>query len=481
MNNILSQLADSTLLLLPEIVLLLGATVVLFGAFFAKKKSGLLAGLSVLTIVIAAVTLFNVPLNKVGFFGLYKTDGFSLLIKVIALWVGLLVILLSIDFVDENKYSPAEYFALILYSICGMFLMSSANDLLTVFVSLELMAISVYVLVGYFKYTSISSEAAFKYFILGAFSSGFFIFGTSILFGLTGTTRIDLLFQKIPLIAPGLSLFTIVGVVFILVSLGFKIALFPFHQWAPDVYTGAPTPITAFMSVAPKAAALAIFVRIFVSAFGGVRYDWIPALAALSFMTMIWGNFAAIRQQNIKRMLAYSSIAHAGYMSLGIIAGTPIAIKAMILYLVAYSFMNIGAFALVIILSKKDGFGENIDDYMGMAQKYPLLSAIMLVFMLSLAGIPPTLGFFGKFYLFGAAINSGLYFLVTVALLTSAVSLYYYFRVVKVMYLKEKKFDRELQLSLNEKAVVFLTIVGTLFVGIYPTPLFDAIKNIFGM
>ncbi len=481
MNNILSQLASSTSLLLPEIVLIIGATVVLFGAFFAPKKTNLLAGLSVLTLVVAAVALFNVPLNKFGFFNLYKTDGFSLLIKVITLWVGLLVILLSIDFIDENKYSSAEYFSLILYSISGMFLMASANDLLTIFVSLELMAISVYVLVGYFKYTSISPEAAFKYFILGAFSSGFFIFGASVMYGLTGTTRIDLLFQKLPLVAPGLSLFAILGVIFILVSLGFKIALFPFHQWAPDAYTGAPTPITAFMSVAPKAAALAIFIRIFVSAFGGIRYDWMPVLAALSFMTMVWGNFAAIRQQNIKRMLAYSSIAHAGYMSLGIIAATPIAIKAMILYLVAYSFMNIGAFAIVIILSKKDGFGENIDDYRGMAQSHPLLSAIMLIFMLSLAGIPPTIGFFGKFYLFGAAINSGLYFLVTVALLTSAVSLYYYFRVVKVMYLKEHKFTKEFELSLNEKAVVFLTFVGTLFIGIYPTPLFDAIKNIFGM
>jgi len=481
MNNILSQLAGDSSLLLPEIVLIIGATVVLFGAFFSKKNTRLLASLTLVVLVVAGIALFKVPLDKTGFFGLYKSDGFSLLIKVITLWVGILVVLLSVDFIDEKNYSSAEYFSLILYSISGMFLMASANDLLTVFVALELMAISVYVLVGYFKYTSISPEAAFKYFILGAFSSGFFIFGTSIIFGLTGTTRIDLLFQKLALVTPGLSLFAVLGVVFILVALGFKIALFPFHQWAPDAYTGAPTPITAFMSVAPKAAALAIFIRIFVTAFGGIKYDWMPVLAALSFMTMIWGNFAAIRQENIKRMLAYSSIAHAGYMTLGIIAGTPMAIKAVILYLVAYSFMNIGAFSIVIILSKKDGFGENIEDYRGMAKTHPVLSAIMLVFMLSLAGIPPTIGFFGKFYLFGAAINSGLYFLVTIALLTSAVSLYYYFRVVKVMYLKEQEFTKDFVLTLNERAVVFLTIVGTLLVGIYPTPLFDAIKNVFGM
>ncbi len=481
MNNILSKLAADSMLLLPEIVLIIGATVVLFGAFFAKKKTKLLGVLSLLTLIIAGIFLFNVPTGRIGFFGLYKSDGFAVLFKAIVLWVSALTVLLSINFNDEKGYESAEYFSLMLFSVVGMFLMVSANDLLTIFVSLELMAIAVYVLVGYYKFNSLSSEAAFKYFILGAFSSGFFVFGASVLYGLTGTTRLDLLMSKIPAIAPQFGLFAIIAVVFILVAVGFKVALFPFHQWAPDAYTGAPTPITAFMSVAPKAAALGIFIRIFLTAFNGVKADWIPALAALSFMTMIWGNFAAIRQENIKRMLAYSSIAHAGYMVLGIIAGTQFAVKAVLLYLAAYSFMNIGAFAIIVILSKKEGYGENVEDFKGLAHNHPVLAAIMLIFMLSLAGIPPTIGFFAKFILFGAAVQAGQYFLVTVAVLTSAVSLYYYFRVVKVMYLKEVEFKHTFVLTPCERAVVFLTILGTLVAGIYPTPLFDAIKSIFSV
>jgi len=481
MTNLLAKIAADTPLLYPEIILIIGATVVLFGAFFAKHNTKLLAGFSLLTIVFSGIALFGVKLNTVGFMGLYKTDGFSLLFKVIFLWVGLLTVLISTDYIDKRGYEPAEYFSLILYSMAGMFLMSSANDLLTIFISLELMAISVYVLVGYFKDTVESSEASFKYFILGAFSSGFFVFGASLIYGATGTTKIPELVNKMPLLTESMGVFAIIGVVFLVVALGFKVALFPFHQWAPDVYQGAPTPITAFMSVGPKAAAIAIFIRIFVTAFGGIKYDWMPFLSALAVITMIWGNFAAVRQENIKRMLAYSSIAHAGYMVLGIIAGTEMAVQGMILYLVAYSFMNIGAFTLVIMLSKKHGVGENVEDFNGFAHKHPVLAVIMMGFMLSLAGIPFTLGFFGKFYLFGAVIGAGHYFLVTVALLTSAVSLYYYFRVVKAMYLKDKPMEREVSLSLNEKIVVGLTAFGTLVVGLYPTFLFDFIKTTFGM
>ncbi|NOY22306.1 MAG: NADH-quinone oxidoreductase subunit N [Acidobacteria bacterium] len=479
MNDILSRIAADTPLILPEIILVVGATVVLFGAFFARRNVRVIAGLTLVTLVAAAIALYGVPLGKTGFFGLYRSDGFSLLFKVIVLWVGVLVVFISMDYLEARGYESAEFFALLLYSLVGMFFMASANDLLTIFVSLELMAISVYVMVGYFKDNELSNEASFKYFILGAFSSGFFIFGASLVFGAAGTTRIDLLLHRLPFLSGGMGIFAIIGVLFMLVALGFKTALFPFHQWAPDAYEGAPTPVTAFMSVAPKAAAFAIFLRIFVYAFGNVRYDWVPILSVIAVMTMIWGNFTAIRQENIKRMLAYSSIAHAGYMSLGIIAGTPMAIKSMILYLVAYSFMNIGAFAIVIILSRKDGYGEKIDDFKGLAQTQPLLAAIMLVFMLSLAGIPPTIGFFGKFYLFGAAINSGLYFLVTVALATSVVSLYYYFRVVKAMYLGDMPAKRKVKLTLSEKTAVFLTAFGTLVVGIYPTPLFDFIQSTF--
>lgn len=481
MTNLLAKVVADTPLLYPEIILIVGATVVLFGAFFAKRNTKLLAGFSLLTIVFSGIALFGVELNKVGFMGLYRTDGFSLLFKVIFLWVGLLTILISTDYIDKRGYEPAEFFALILYSMSGMFLMSSANDLLTIFISLELMAISVYVLVGYFKDTIESSEASFKYFILGAFSSGFFVFGASLVYGATGTTKIPELVGNLPMLTESMGIFAIIGIIFMLVALGFKVALFPFHQWAPDVYHGAPTPITAFMSVAPKAAAMAIFIRIFISGFGGVKYDWMPVLSALAVITMIWGNFAAVRQENIKRMLAYSSIAHAGYMVLGIIAGTEMAIQGMILYLVAYSFMNIGAFTLVIMLSKKDGFGENIDDFNGLSHKHPVLALVMMGFMLSLAGIPFTLGFFGKFYLFGAVIDSGHYFLVTVALLTSAVSLYYYFRVVKAMYLKDMPMEREICMSLNEKIVIGLTTFGTLVVGLYPTYLFDFIQKTFGM
>ena len=479
MSELLSRIAADSHLLLPEIILVVGATVVLFGAFFARQNVRIIGVLTLLTLVLAFAALFRLPLGETGFFDLYRSDGFALLFKAIFAFAGILTVLIGSDYLKERNHEPAEFFALMLYSICGMFLMASANDLLTIFVSLELMAISVYVMVGYFKANTKSNEASFKYFILGAFSSGFFIFGASLIYGATGTSRIDLLVTQMPLLNSGMGVFATVGALFLLVALAFKVALFPFHMWAPDAYEGAPTPVTAFMSIAPKAAAFAIFLRIFAYAFGGIRYDWVPVLSVIALLTMIWGNFAAIRQENIKRMLAYSSIAHAGYLSLGIIAGTTMAIQATALYFVAYAFMNIGAFAIVIILSRKDGYGENVDDFSGLANTHPVLAAIMLVFMLSLAGIPPTIGFFGKFYLFGAAIDSGLYLLVTVALLTSAVSLYYYFRVVKVMYLNDLEAERRVTLTWNEKIAVAVTVLGTLAVGIYPTPLLDFIKATF--
>jgi len=481
MNDLLTRIAQDSALLLPEIILVIGATVVLFGAFFARQNRRLIAGLTLLTLVGAGVALTGVPLGKTGFFDLYRSDGFALLFKALTAFVGVLTVLIGTDYLGERGHEPAEFFSLMLYSICGMFLMASANDLLTIFVSLELMAIAVYVMVGYFKHDSRSNEASFKYFILGAFSSGFFIFGASLIFGAAGTSRIDQLIHTLPMLNGPMGVFATIGALFMLVALGFKVALFPFHGWAPDAYEGAPTPVTAFMSVGPKAAAFTIFIRIFSVAFGNIRYDWVPLLSTLALLTMIWGNFAAIRQENIKRMLAYSSIAHAGYMTLGIIAGTTMGGQAMVLYLAAYAFMNIGAFSLVIILSRKDGYGENIEDFSGLAQTHPVLAAIMLIFMLSLAGIPPTIGFFAKFFLFGAAIKSGLYLLVTVALLTSAVSLYYYFRVVKVMYLKDIPAKRQVSLTLTEKVAVAVTILGTLAVGIYPTWLFDFIKGTFGM
>ena len=398
---------------IPEIVMAVAASLLLLMELIAENKRPL----GYIGIVIAAITIYLLPFCRgEAFGGMFVSDSYSVYFKSIVLISLILTILISLKYLRAQQADFGEYYSLLLFSATGMMLMASARDLIIVFLGIELMSLSLYILCGIKKQDPRSSEAAMKYFLLGAFSTAILLYGISILYGLTTTTdlyKVADYIRSTPA-SPALML----SMVLIIVAFSFKISAVPFHMWAPDVYEGAPTSITAFMSTAAKAAAFAVLGRVFFTAFPVFEPYWTDILIIIAILTMAVGNILAIVQTNIKRMLAYSSIAHAGYVLLAIIAGTNEAMDAMKLYLLVYTFMNMGAFAVVILLEK----GENITDYNGLSKSHPIAAALMLIFMFSLAGIPPTAGFMGKFYIFMAAINAGYAWLVIIAVIFSAIS-----------------------------------------------------------
>jgi NADH-quinone oxidoreductase subunit N len=375
-------------------------------------------------------------------------DGFSQVFKVIFLLGGLLTVLVSFKHLDLEKAWTGEYFTFLTFAVFGMMVMASGVDLLTLWVGLETMALSVYVLAAYLRREEHSVEGATKYFLLGAFSSGLYLYGASLIYGATGTVHLTALKTTIEgrlkgggLEAVGFPLAA--GLVVLSVALLFKAALVPFHWWTPDAYEGAPTPIAGFMSVAPKAAAFAMALRIFVEGFMPLSPAWTDLLSLVAILTMIWGNVAAMLQENVKRMLAYSSIAHAGYILVGLVAagktGSNAGIAAVAFYLLVYAFMNIGAFSLVLYLQREGSAGDRLDDFDGLIRRSPAMAVLMIFFLLSLGGIPPMAGFLGKLMIFYSAVEAKLYLLAVVLAVTSVVSLYYYYRIVLRMFLKEEE------------------------------------------
>jgi len=374
-----------------------------------------------------------------GFSNMFRVDGLTKGFQFLCILAGLITIVLSQPQLNALREQTVEYYALILFSISGMMLLVGATDLVSVYFSLELMALCVYILVAYLRTQERSIEAGLKYFLLGAFSSGILLYGISLLFAAAGgtTTNLAELNEKLATVSSNGNLLVFAGVLMVLVGFAFKVAGVPFHMWSPDAYEGAPTPITAFMSMAPKAAALGAFVRVFGTGFHGIATDWVLPLSFIAGASMVLGNVAALRQQSMKRLLAYSSIAHVGYMLLGVLSSDVQAgAQAIWLYMLTYLVMQSGAFAVIIYLQGK-GEGERIEDFRGLAKRQPVLAFAMMVFLLSLAGIPPLLGFFSKFYLFKLAIEQGYVTLTVLALLTSAVAAYYYLNVVATMYFKE--------------------------------------------
>jgi NADH-quinone oxidoreductase subunit N len=427
-------------LLFPQIILLVTATVMLWPGdlFVPRGEKRRWAYVTVFALAVAALTVARGP-EGVGFNGMFQVDGITKGFQYLVLAAGIVTVLLSQLQLDALGEQTVEYYALLLFSISGMLFLVGATDLVSIYFSLELMALCIYILVAYLRTQERSIEAGVKYFLLGAFSSGILLFGISLLFAAAGgvTTNLAELNQRLALAPPSSSLLVFLGVLMVLVGFCFKVAAVPFHMWSPDAYDGAPTPITAFMSMAPKAASLAAFLRVFGTGLNGVSADWMAPLAFVAAASMILGNIAALRQQTMKRLLAYSSIAHVGYMLLGVMsAGTPGGPQAVWLYMLTYLFMQSGAFAIVIFLQGK-GEGERIDDFRGLGRTRPLLAFAMMVILLSLAGVPPLLGFFSKFYLFKLAIEQGHVTLTVIALLTSAVAAYYYLAVVALMYFKE--------------------------------------------
>jgi NADH-quinone oxidoreductase subunit N len=430
-------------LIAPQLILIVTATLMLWPGdlFVPKGAKHRWAVIAILALIVAALFVGRIPAEDGvdGFSGMYRLDGITQGFQYLILAAGVITVLLSQLQLNALKEQTVEYYALILFSITGMLFLVGATDFVSIYFSLELMALCIYVLVAYFRTQERSIEAGMKYFLLGAFSSGILLFGISLLFAATGgiTTNIYELGERLPLAPLSSNLLVFTGVLMVLVGFCFKVAAVPFHMWSPDAYDGAPTPITAFMSMAPKAASLAVFVRVFGSAFNGLRADWGPPLAFVAAASMILGNTAALKQQTMKRLLAYSSIAHVGYMLLGVLcAGTPAGVQAIWLYMLTYMAMQSGAFAVVIYLQGK-GVGERIDDFRGLGRTRPVLAFAMMTFLLSLAGVPPLLGFFSKFYLFKLAIEQGHVTLTVIALLTSAVAAYYYLNVVALMYFKE--------------------------------------------
>ncbi len=472
--------------LLPELVLAALAMVVLLaGLATGKGRNRALGAGAVLSLAVTGVALWLAaaatdPAARL-FAGMFALDHFAVFFKALFLLTAALTILLSLDYLERNDYRPGEYHALILLATVGMMTMASGTSLATIYVGLELMALSTYVLAGYFRREVKSHEAAAKYFVLGALSSGILLYGLSLIYGTTGTLDLATLARTLAAGRAGTA--TLVGVALLACGFLFKVAAAPFHVWTPDVYEGAPTPITAFMSVGPKAAAFAMFLRVFVGGLAPLDLQWRWLVGGAAALTMVWGNIAALTQDNVKRLLAYSSIAHAGYALVGLVAGGAGGTQSVLFYMLVYTVTNIGAFGFVVMLESRGFAGETVADYAGLARKHPLAAFGMLLFMLSLGGIPPTAGFMGKLYLFAAAVNAGYVWLVVVAVLMSAVSLYYYFRIVLQMYLRdgEEAVPAPLVAAPWTERVVWACGLAVLVIGVLPAPFLTAARATVGV
>lgn len=462
--------------IMPETILSIVAMVLLLlNVFVPGEQKAYLAYLSFIGIVVAffsVVSGWDAPLAlQEGFNGSVLQDNFSLFFKAIFLVSAGLAVLISDHYMVKEECNHGELYPLILFATAGMMLMASGTDLMTIFLGLEVLSVSLYVLAGFNRSDIKSNEAGLKYFLLGAFSTGFLLYGMALTYGATGTTKI----AKIAAVAAmdgalaGNPMF-VVGMLLMAVGFSFKIAAAPFHMWTPDVYEGAPTPMTAFMSAGPKAAGFAAFIRVLVVAMPTLKADWSDLLWILAVLTMTVGNIIALSQNNIKRMLAYSSIAHAGYALVGFTAGNGEGTAGILFYMLSYAFMNIGAFAIIILVGKKGEPNNNVEDYAGFGVKHPVLAMIMALFLFSLAGMPPTAGFVGKFYLFSAALKSGYVWLVVIGVLNSAASVYYYLRVMVYMYMKDpvEEFDW-MKLSPAILASIAISVVGVIVPGVVPS------------
>ncbi len=473
---------------LPEIFLAVaGFAVLLLGIPLGRDGVRPLSLIGVASLGLTGVLVWLVgrpvdgPMVILG--DMLVVDQMAVFFKLLVLAAGAVTIFMAAGYLERSGYGGGEFVSLILFATVGMFIMSSGANLASLYVGLELMALSVYVLVGYFKLEIKSNEGAVKYFVLGAASSAILLYGISLIYGSLGT--LDLGEIRESLIAlPTANPMLVLGIVLVSFGMLFKVAAVPFHVWTPDAYEGAPTPVTAFISVAPKAAAFAMFMRLFFDAFAPGIEHWRILLWIASAATMIYGNVAALTQNNVKRMLAYSSIAHAGYALMGLVAFNEFGAWALMMYMLVYAFMNLGAFGFVILLESKGYAGEKITDFAGLARRHPIAALGMLIFMLALAGIPPTAGFMGKLYLFAAAVEGGYVFLTLIAVIMSAVSLFYYFRIVVQMYLQDGEEEgvepAELLRDRWTEAMIVVCVVATMVVGVWPRPVVGWAKSAAG-
>jgi NADH-quinone oxidoreductase subunit N len=423
--------------ILPELVVIATAiTVLLADLFLPEERKGILCDIGIAGIAAAILAALWLGPGKIeGFSGMIVHDGMGLFSALTILSVALLTLMMATGYSDWEGTQKGEFYALLLLSAAGMLFMAKGSDLMTVFLGLETMSIPIYCLVGFHRNRMTSLEGALKYFLLGAFASGFLLYGIALIYATTGTTKI----AAVAAIARDLRLLDnpvfLAGVGLLLVGFGFKVSLVPFHMWTPDAYEGAPTIVTAFMGAAVKAAAFAALIRVALLTFPALLPEMADILWVLAVLTMTVGNFSALLQNNMKRMLAYSSIAHAGYILVGLVAGDVAGGQAAIFYLLVYAFMNLGAFGVLMLVAQREDEGYDIGHFAGIGFRYPVLGGLLSLFLISLAGIPPTAGFVGKFYLFGAAVKNGYVWLAVLGVLNSAVSVYYYLRPVVYMYM----------------------------------------------
>jgi NADH-quinone oxidoreductase subunit N len=465
--------------LLPMLVLAATAAIVIVLDLLPPRERkdhlGFVSALGVvLTLVMTYWMTFAIGGGELrGFRGMVVLDPFALFFNIVIGYATGLVILLSMDYIRREGQEAGEFYILVLLSALGMMLMASAGDLIIVFLGLETMSIALYVLTGFFRHRLEAGEASMKYFLMGAFASAFFLYGIALIFGATGSTNLDRIANAVaagagrdPMLAIGFGL--------LLVGFGFKISAVPFHMWAPDAYEGAPTSITAFIATGSKAAAFASLLRVLLTALRGAPLDWPMLMWGMAAITMTVGNVVALAQQNLKRMLAYSSIAHVGYMLVGVVAGGSLGNGAVLFYLLVYTFTTAGAFGAILLLERNGREAVQLADYGGLATRHPVLAVALSVFLLSLIGIPPTAGFVGKFYLFGAAVKSGYVWLAVIGVLNSAVAAYYYLRLIVFMYMREPEGAPTVMApSFSGALALVVALWGVVQLGVAPGPLFD--------
>ncbi len=485
------------LLALPVTLLALFAVgVLLMDLMLPREKKWMNAFIALFGVLFSAAGTYKIQMwlaqsSAAGSYGLMNTvlvDHFAIYFFYLFLAATAIAILMSVRYLETEHENHGEYYALMLLAVCGMMCMAMGFDIVLIFIGLELMAISTYVLVGFLRRDRRSNEAALKYLLLGAFSSGIFAYGLSLLYGLTGYTNLAAIAHELPRqLAGQYRPVAIIALITTMVGLLFKIAAIPFHQWAPDAYEGAPTSITGFMSVAVKAAGWAMLLRILLIGLLPMRSLWVPMLVFVSIATMTGANFAALTQTNTKRLLAYSSIAHVGYMLLGLIAGTatelsPDGIKGILIYLLVYTFMNLGAFGVITSLRRRNVIGDELDDLNGLYSRAPVEAVFMLVFMLSLAGIPPLAGFWGKYFIFLSLMKSGHFTLAALGVLYSVFGLYYYLKIANAMFMgAPAKGEERLPVSLTMRVALAITGIATLYIGLLPNSFINLVDWALGI
>ncbi|HEV2688667.1 MAG TPA: NADH-quinone oxidoreductase subunit N [Bryobacteraceae bacterium] len=467
---------------LPELIMIVtGTLIMLLQPWLGTEKRTALSALTLIGFVgaLAAAVYANYSPGS-SFSNMMIVDGFATFFRVLVIGVGILTVMSSAQYLRREHAESAEYYALLLFSVTGQCVMATANELIMIFIGLEISSIATYVLAGYLRDDKRNNEAALKYFLLGSFATAFLLYGVAWIYGTTGSTNLGDI-RTFLIAPPGGRNLILAGTsaALMFVGLAFRVSAAPFQIWAPDVYQGAPAPVTLFMSAGPKAAAFAVFLRVFMTAFAPITDRWEPFIWSSALLTMIIGNFAALTQTNIKRMLAYSSIAHAGYVMVAITAHSQIGVAAAMFYLAAYALMNIGAFAVITHFSRQGEKFVNIEDLAGLGWKQPVTGALFSIFLLSLIGVPLTGGFFGKFYIFKAALDANLVWLAVLGLLNSAVAAYYYLRIIVVMYMYEPGDSTvTLQpLTAGIRTTIWAAALGTLFLGIYPSLLLTFASN----